>query len=537
MKTMNKYVNVNKRDLRLALKEALRPMMTFFDPNHGNIPYFGNCMTGENWGNAHSTTFSMAHIPGRWLNGLLNAEDVLGKENAALNEEAVQTLGRWARYSISASKLGFPPCIDEDTTKPILKTDLHNLREVMHALTALVQFRGDEEARTCGMQLIDAVDRYFDYASGQFREELWRQETGGSLFKWGALHADEITFPVTFGRYIGPLVKFYKATGEVRALQQAISLKDVCFRDVLNEKGDYDVRIHGSHTHSTTAMISSLAILGDVLRDRTILDRCRAFVENGLNQIAVDFGWCIENYARQDDVGEINNTADILETCLILGKWGCPGYYARAERILRAHLLPSQLLDTHFIEDPDDENCPARYRMASRSKGAFGFPCPYGHEDHEGARVSFNWDIVGGGSEGLCEAIRGQCTLKGALYSVNLLFDTDNAAFTFRNPYDGNGVAEINMHQPVKALRIRMPGNCKGVTVENAESYINGEWLYLCGMEAGGTVRIFYDFEDRVVATPFRGKFYTLRWHGEEVTGAVSRGKRLCFFPEIEAVV
>ena len=79
MKTMNKYVNVNKRDLRLALKEALRPMMTFFDPSHGNIPYFGNCMTGENWGNAHSTTFSMAHIPGRWLNGLLNAEDVLAK--------------------------------------------------------------------------------------------------------------------------------------------------------------------------------------------------------------------------------------------------------------------------------------------------------------------------------------------------------------------------------------------------------------------------------------------------------------------------
>lgn len=56
-------------------------------------------------------------------------------------------------------------------------------------------------------------------------------------------------------------------------------------------------------------------------------------MENGLQQIAVDFGWCIEGYARWDDVGEINNTADILETCLILGKWGYPGYYARSERI------------------------------------------------------------------------------------------------------------------------------------------------------------------------------------------------------------
>lgn len=533
MTTMNKYVNVNKRDMRLALKEALRPMMTFFDPNHGNIPYFGNAMTGERWGNSHSTTFSMAHIPGRWLNGLLNAEDVLGKETANLDERAVSTLAHWARYSISASKLGFAPCIDENTTEPILKTDLHNLREVMHALAALVQYRGDEEAKACGLKLIDEVDKYFDYESGQFREELWKQETGGSLYKWGAINEDEITFPVTFGRYIGPLVKFYKATGEVKALKQAIALKDVCFRDVLNEQGDYDVRVFGGHTHSTTAMISSLAILGDVIGDRTILDRCKAFLENGLNQIAVDFGWCIEGYARKDDVGEINNTADILETCLILGKWGYPGYYARSERIIRAHLLPAQLLDTHFIPDPDDESDPTRYRMASRSKGAFGFPCPYGHEDHEGAWISFNWDIVGGGSEGLCEAIREQCTHNGTLYSVNMLFDTENDAFTFRNPYDGEGVAEIQAHKDIKALRVRIPGWCDGVHADGAQSYIDGEWLYLCGLEAGKTAAIHYDFIEEMVAYPFRGKFYTLRWHGEEVTGAESKEKRLCYFPEV----
>lgn len=534
MTIMNKYVKVNKRDMRLALREALRPMMTFFDPNHDNIPYFGNSMTGECWGNSHSTTFSMAHIPGRWLNGLLNAEDVLGKDTVNLDEETVKTLAHWARYSISASKLGFPPCIDEDTTEPILKTDLHNLREVMNALAALVQFRQDEEAKACGLNLIDAVDKYFDYSYGKFREELWEKETGGSLYKWGAINVDEITFPVTFGRYIGPLVKFYKATGELKALRQAIALKDVCFRDVLNEQGDYDVHVFGGHTHSTTAMISSLAILGDVLGDRTILDRCKAFLENGLKEIAVDFGWCIEGYTRHDDVGEINNTADILETCLILGKWGYLGYYARCERIIRAHLLPSQLLDTHFIEDPDDESYPTRYRMASRSRGAFGFPCPYGHEDHEGANISFNWDIVGGGSEGLCEAIRAQYTFNGDLYSVNLLFDSECEAFSFHNPYDGNGTAEVKAHKVLKALRIRMPGNCKIVHVEDAGHFIDGEWLYLSGLEVGNVVRITYAFDEKIVATPFRGKFYTLRWYGDEVTGAVSKGKRLCYFPEIE---
>ncbi len=530
MPTMNKYVRVNQRDLHLALKEALRPMMTFFDPHHGNLPFFGNCMTGENWGNTHSTTFSMAHIPGRWLNGLLNAEAVLGRETAALDEGAVETLAHWARYAVTDSPLGFPPCIDEAAGEPIRKTDLHNLREEMHALTALIQYRQDEEAKKCALMLVDAVDRYFDYDSGRFREALWREETGGSLFKWDV---NNDAFPVTFGRYIGPLVKCYKVTGETKVLRQAIRLKDVCFRDVLNEAGDYDPRVFGYHTHSTTAMISSLAILGDTLGDRAILERCKAFLENGLRQIAVDFGWCIEGYARQDDVGEINNTADILETCLILGKWGYAGYYARAERILRGHLLPSQLLDTHFIEDPADESCVERWRMASRSKGAFGFPCPYGHEDHEGAPISFNWDIVGGGAEGLCEAIREQWTQRGGLYSVNLLFDADNEAFSFRNPYDGKGTAELIAHQPIGAIRIRIPGNCVGVTAENAEGFADGEWLYLSGLAAGSAVRISYVWEEKTVAYPFRGKTYTMRWKGEEVTGAQSKGKRLCFFSEL----
>ena len=529
MKSMNKYVAVNKRSLRLALEEALGPMMTFFDPNRGNLPYFGNSMTGENWGNTHADVYSLAHIPGRWLNGLLNAEDVLGREEAALDEDAVNTLAHWARFSLSATKLGFPPCIDVNTGEPVQKVCLHNLREVMHAMTALVRFRGDHEAKALGLGLIGSVDRYFDYATGRFRETQWRRETGGELTD------PDDAFPVTFGRYIGPLVKFYRATGEISAIRQAVALKDVCFRDVLNEKGDYDPILFGGHTHSTTAMISSLALLGDALGDRAILERCRAFLENGLTRIAVDFGWCIEGYARQDDVGEINNTADILETCLILGKWGYPGYYARAERILRGHLLPAQLLDTSFIEDPDDASCPERYRMASRSRGAFGFPCPYGHEDHEGAWISFNWDIVGGGSEGLCEAIRAQWSRLGDMISVNLLFDAENETFAFSNPYDGGDTATVTARRSIRTLRVRMPGNCAGVTVEGADSCVDGEWLYLSSLRPGDTARLTYAFEERTVATPFRGRFFTLRWRGEEVTGAASQGKRLCFFPDLTA--
>lgn len=72
------YVRVNTRDLRLAIEAGMGPMSTFFDERCEGLPFFGNAMTGTDAGNSHHESFSMAHIPGRWLNALLFAEDVLG---------------------------------------------------------------------------------------------------------------------------------------------------------------------------------------------------------------------------------------------------------------------------------------------------------------------------------------------------------------------------------------------------------------------------------------------------------------------------
>ena len=92
-------------------------------------------------------------------------------------------------------------------------------------------------------------------------------------------------------------------------------------------------------------------------------------------QIRDPLGWVIENWDRQGaeaDVGEVNNTGDIVETALILGRHGFPGYYDDAERILRCHLLPSQLRDNSFIPGPPNpQNEDGRRNIADRHLGAF----------------------------------------------------------------------------------------------------------------------------------------------------------------------
>src|SRR5690606_4917158 len=73
----NRKVQTNSTDLGLAIREGCNPMQQMLDNDHDNLPYFGNVMSGDDPRNFHYYNFSLGHIPGRWLNALLNAEDVL----------------------------------------------------------------------------------------------------------------------------------------------------------------------------------------------------------------------------------------------------------------------------------------------------------------------------------------------------------------------------------------------------------------------------------------------------------------------------
>ena len=223
------------------------------------------------------------------------------------------------------------------------------------------------------------------------------------------LEVEEWDAPFVSGlaRAIGPIVKYHRATGSGAALDLAVRLKDTLLELGFTADGSYDLERLGHHTHSITCAMSSLAQLADLTNDADLMGRVRAFYGRGLKDISDDLGWSIENGVPEanPDRGEANNTGDILETALLLGKWGDPSAYHRAERILRGHLLPSQLRDVSFIDQPPNpDGIDGLHDVARRHVGAFGFPAPYGHHPLDYPEISFNMDIVGGAVASLCEA-------------------------------------------------------------------------------------------------------------------------------------
>ncbi len=538
-------MRINDTDLELAIHEGCRPMQLQFDPDHHELPYFSNRMSGDNPMNYHHVSFSLSHVPGRWLDALLNAEDTVG---AKVSEEVIDKLRYWAYKSLE-NPMGLPGCINLGTFETVLVSDLHNLREVTHAMVALIRFRNDKKAHDLISRQIRVVDEYFDYSTGEWDEKRFHKSTGGrtlfsplsDLKQFGfeeKTYFNGTRFPRTFGRYIGALVKLYRATGLQSALAQAVNLTDYAFRTVLPADGSFDPVMHGPHTHSTTSMVAGIALLGETLQQKAILDRVDAFMNNGIREMALDFGWCTENLNRTDHYGEINNTSDMVETCVILANAGYPTYFGRAERMLRAHFLPAQLLDTSFVTNWDTPHEDFHDHLADRSRGAFGFPCPYGHEYEAGGRISFNWDIVGGGVSGLCEVVRSRVTEVGGVLSVNLLFDHEDDRISIVSPYPTASKLTVTLKRE-GSVRVRLPEWIRGTQLDiqaggdGVTSSASGEWLYLWNLRAGKPVEL--DFPLPIYTTDYlvKGQPFTIQWRGDSVYAASGLGRRLRFFPDL----
>ena len=284
--------------------------------------------------------------------------------------------------------------------------------------------------------------------------------------------------------------------------------------------------------------MSSLAQLADLTSDSHLMNRVKAFYDNGLWKIRDQIGWVIEGDRpdKNPDRGEVNNTGDILETALILGRWGYTECYHDAERILRCHLLPSQLRDTSFIQDPPNpENIDGKRDIANRHLGAFGFPAPYGHEPLEISRVSFNMDIVGGAVGSLCQAYRDAVRSNQAGHWVNLLFDHETEAVTVESFYT-HPTLRVTTKRP-GPLFIRIPPwsdrKFAFAGMDPKPLFTNG-YLLIAEPPLNTPIELTFKLPVEQIALKHKTRDIHVRLRGDEVLAMDNFGADLTFFEPID---
>jgi len=529
---MSKLANVNTTDIPAAAALGCRAMSRVFDADDENRPFFESSILPEpllRWNGSHSES----HVPGRHLNALLNAEAAFG---LPIDAHAVENHRRAAFYSYGqgipwplnrASKEGLP-----------VRAIPHNIREGFHALTALVQYRGDDRARAIAEASIDWIrthwspERVHDQHCGW--DDAAIRAAGGQL-----IHSPNESFVLGLGRSIGPLVKYFRATGYGPALELALILADTACAHYFKPDGGFDPALFSTHTHSTTCVMSGLAQLAETRRDMALLLRVKAFFDNGLWQIRDALGWVMESTWRrglEGDIGEVNNTGDIVETALILGAAGFSEYYADAERIVRCHLLPSQVRDVSFIHDVAAPSDDGHRNIADRHLGAFGFPTPYGHAPPGATWLSFNMDIVGGAVGSLCEVWR-QCVTRNIDgVRVNLLFDRDTADATVKSPYTAPNLS-ITPKTNVP-LWVRLPRWAKvdlaALVAQHGRCQHEGDWLFFPTPNVGRPIDIPFALTVSDLMLKHDAHDIRVRLHGDQVAGMDHFGADLTFFENYE---
>jgi hypothetical protein len=515
--------NVNTTSIRDAVALGCRTMQRIFNADDDDTPFFLTYARPEPR-LAYDGMFAEPHVPGRHLNALLRAEEVAGVQ---LDESAVEKHARVAFATLSGS-VALPQSRWE-IGAPRNHFLPHNCRETFHALFALAAYRDSREALEHAERFIAAIDEFWTPSGGwdgarlELEHGVGFQEDSRSTV-WG------------IGRAIGALVSLYRATGMEPALDLAQRVVDQAVSESFPPDGAFAVERATTHIHSTTCSLSGIAELAELTGDDALMERVCAFYENGLWAMRDEIGWSVEGLRQSGggnpDTGEANNTGDILETALVLGRWGKAECFGDAERILRAHLLPSQLRDTSWVADPPNPDGIDGLRdVPDRILGAWGFPAPYGHAPVGLEPIMFHMDVVGGVVSSLCKAFENVVRREGDVRRVELLFSHEAHGLRVQSPYENDGTMLFTATSP-GSVAVRIPSWVAPgeIHVDGADAAVEGGYLRIAEPPVGRELAVALPLEEHRLRLRHRTHDIRVRMRGDAVTAMESFGADLTFF-------
>jgi hypothetical protein len=337
-------------------------------------------------------------------------------------------------------------------------------------------------------------------------------------------------------------VKYYEATGHQGSLDLALELAGLTLSHRFPEESSMIGRSLLPHMFETMAEMNAYSRLALVTENAELM-RCVQLRYEYLREQGLigKTGWVPENLGVARDIGEANNTAELIETAMNFAKFGWTEYYQDVERFTRGHLLPSQLLNTSFIKNDTRDRIDGRRDIRTRIQGAFGFPAPYGHistRETTGRAGAYFADVSAGAVATIAEIQRHVYVSSGGNHQVNLLFDFENERIQVASPYPGGDRVIITTKESGD-LAVRIPRWADRAEIEGAmneqglAAHFEGDYLKIEQPTVGRPVTIPMQLPRVREADAINGRTIWIEWLGDSVSRMSRMGTPQPFFASL----
>ena len=455
------YDRSREVDLKRHLALGVDFIINNLDERQSYLPFFHYELVQEPVCMRHGP-FDSPHVVGRFLDALGRCSRIieLPDEPAIYDALAQQLYDSLARHPSGL------PWNSAAPWQPDVAA-MHNCREVALGLLALWHWRGDGRAepalrRLC-RSILAAVGAGARFPGESLGPDGWTNAFNGIL----------APPPATTGRLIRPLVQYYRLSADEIALELASRFAADNLAFAFNADGTI-AEAAGTHLHSITGTITGLIDYAILTGDASILEGARRAYDVGMRPFRSSYGWVKEfrwapwlaeplqaaGYAGFDiNRGEANNTGDLIEAALLLGQAAYPLYFEDADRMLRNHLLASQMVDTSWVKaaegyEDDDET---RYGdVARRARGGFCFGGISGLISYSAEAYQVNADLVGGALQAICEAWEAIAAARQDAVRVDLLYSKSTEAYSLTCPPPGPEPISLRLHRAASA-QLRIP--------------------------------------------------------------------------------
>lgn len=564
------YGEVQKLKVTLldtAIERGAKNLAAIQDPTQGGRPYFFGQLFGHAKmkslgdpaaGSAPTSSLNfdrhfLSNVAGRALFALGDAERVSGARVPLAAVEAYVRLVLKSVHDSGGRLVGIPADPESNTAAAFTMTYLFNQGAGLRGLVALATLAPGATVSGYSGKTEDFVSRAIGnltqyFVNAGFNWETFRRQfnlKGGNTID--ANLAKEITADWTalYRGWSDPfcvyaLMRYHQATASAAALELARKLKDHVFENRFPADLNKVPTDTFDHLFEPCAEMNAYARLATVDGDVEAMSRIRARFQamRRVGQIAPT-GWVAESAKRQSDVGEPNNSGEVIETCLSLAAFGWPEYYEIAERFIRNYLLKTQVIDSTLVESDGAGDRDGTKNLRTRFLGGFAFAAPYGLVATKSPYFTgiVAGDCTAGGVASLCEIKRHVLRTVQGVPHLNFLFDVESEKLTFKGPYAGT--AKIQLRSGFSSLNIRVPSWADRPAIETAARRVGlglvWKKVYACltGIQATKTYELPLVLKETPETFALNGRTIHLVWRGDEIAKMDGMHSFPPYFPAI----